>query len=378
MKLTIVTTTYNQEKYIGEAIDSMLMQKTKFPFQIVVSDDCSQDRTREILEKYKKKYPEKIKVIKNEKNLGAMENFIHTLAQIKDTEYVALCDGDDFWTDENKLQKQIDFLDNNKDFTICFHKARVFYQNNEKEESIIPQEEKEITTIEDLVSSNYIVANSVVYRWKFNTQNLQEIFPTNIVPGDYYMHLLHAQDGKIKMINEVMSAYRRHEKGIWWSNDNENKEKFTLEYGKKFLNFYNAAEQYIKLPKNCFYEQRKDIIYNIIVFYSKNDKINQWKKEIVSDKDKELFSICMKDIVNRNIWYLEYLVNREQEKKTWESERENYEKKIQYQKKEIENKQKELQIKNKEEEQYIQELERIKNSRWWKLRRIIKGEKENG
>ena len=127
MKLTIVTTTYNQEKYIGEAIDSMLMQKTKFPFQIVVSDDCSQDRTREILEKYKKKYPEKIKVIKNEKNLGAMENFIHTLAQIKDTEYVALCDGDDFWTDENKLQKQIDFLDNNKDFTICFHKARLEY-----------------------------------------------------------------------------------------------------------------------------------------------------------------------------------------------------------------------------------------------------------
>ena len=160
MKLTVVTTTYNQEKYIGQAIDGMLMQKTSFPFQIVISNDSSTDRTGDILKEYEEKYPDKIKIINNEKNLGAMGNFINTLSNIKDTEYVALCDGDDFWTDENKLQKQVDFLDNNKEFNICFHKAKLFYENNEKEESIIPEFEEEVTTIDDLVKSNYIVAKN--------------------------------------------------------------------------------------------------------------------------------------------------------------------------------------------------------------------------
>lgn len=315
MKLTIVTTTYNQEKYIGQAIEGMLMQKTNFEFHIVISNDNSTDGTQRILQQYKEKYPEKITIINNEKNLGAMGNFINTLSQIKDTEYVALCDGDDFWTDENKLQKQIDFLDSNKDFSICFHKARLFYENKEKNDEIIPQGAKNVSTIEDLVKENYIVANSVVYRWKFNEIDLKEIFPDNIVPGDYYIHLLHAEDGKIKMINEVMSAYRRHEEGMWWSNASEDKELFSLKYGKKFLNFYNSADKYMKLPENSFYEQRKDILYNLIVAYVKNDKAEKLNEIVESEKDKELFNICMKDIVNRNIWFLDYLISQENSKK---------------------------------------------------------------
>ena len=345
MKLTIVTTTYNQEKFIGQAIDGMLMQKTNFPFQIVISNDCSTDNTLKILNSYKEKYPEKIKIINNQENLGAMKNFINTLDQIKDTEYVAFCDGDDFWTDENKLQKQVDFLDQNKDFNICFHKARLFYENKEKEDSIIPEIAPDISTIDDLAKSNYIVANSVVYRWKFNNISLKEVFPIDIAPGDYYIHLFHAQDGKIKMINEVMSAYRRHSGGMWWSNDNENKEKFILEYGKKFLNFYNAADKYMKLPQNAFYEQRKDIIYNIIVTYIKNNKYEELKDAIVSDKDKKIFDICLKEIVDRNIWYLEYL-------------------------KELSN--------QKEDDDVIRLKERlnaIENSRWWKIRNLIKRKK---
>ena len=350
MKLTVVTTTYNQENNIGQAIDGMLMQKTSFPFQIVISNDSSTDRTGDILKEYEEKYPDKIKIINNEKNLGAMGNFINTLSNIKDTEYVALCDGDDFWTDENKLQKQVDFLDNNKEFNICFHKAKLFYENNEKEESIIPEFEEEVTTIDDLVKSNYIVANSVVYRWKFNDKNLKEIFPEDIAPGDYYIHLLHAQDGKIKMMNEVMSAYRRHEGGMWWSNDAKNKEQFTLEYGRKFLNFYNAADNHMKLPQNAFYEQRKDIIYNIIVTYTKNDKLQELNEVIKSKKDKEIFNSCMKDIVNRNVWFLDYLINKEDEEKRLQKERE-------------------------ENEEIRRRLEQIENSRWWKLRGIIKGKK---
>lgn len=314
MKLTVVVTTYNQEKYIGQAIDGILMQKTDFPFKLIISNDCSTDGTLEILQEYQKNNPEIIEIINNEKNLGAMDNFINTLSIVKDSEYVALCDGDDFWTDENKLQKQVNFLDENKDFNICWHKSKLFYQNNEKEEQIIPQNIPDVTSIDDLVNQNYIVANSVVYRWKFNDKNLKDVFPNDVAPGDYYIHLLHAQDGKIKMIDEVMSAYRRHNESMWWSND-EDKEKFILGYGRKFLNFYNSADKYMKLPKNAFYAQRKDIIYNIIVTYTRNDKFEKVKEEIISNKDKELFNECMKDIVNRNVWYLDYLILQEQQKK---------------------------------------------------------------
>ena len=352
MKLTIVTTTYNQENFIGQAIEGMIMQKTNFPFKILISNDCSTDNTENILEGYREKYPEKIEVINHKENLGAINNFVDTLSRVKDSEYVALCDGDDFWTDENKLQKQVDFLDNNKEFNICFHKSKMFYEKDRKQTKIIPQHIDETTTINDLVNENYIVANSVVYRWKFNDKNLKEIFPENIVPGDYYIHLLHAQDGKIKMIDEVMSAYRRHENGIWWSDDNKDKEEFTLKYGARFLNFYDEAEKNIKLPEKPFEAQRKDIIYNIIVTYVKNKKIEEIFGLIKSNSDKRLFEEIMKDIVNRNIWFLDVL--EAEDKKAKE----------------------EFKIKDKtlkeELEKYKKENEAIKNSRWWKLRNRLK------
>ena len=343
MKLTVVTTTYNQEKYIEEAIKGILMQKTNFDFKLVISDDCSTDNTRKIIENYKNRYPDKIELIENQQNLGAMGNFINTLSQIKNTEYVALCDGDDFWTDENKLQKQVEFLDKNRDFSICFHKSKLFYQNKDKMEEIIPKNVKEVTTIEDLVEENYIIANSVVYRWDFNDKDLELIFPDNIAPGDYYINLWHSQNGKIKMIDEVMSAYRRHEEGMWWEADNETQEKFILKYGKKMSNFYNAADMYMKLPKGAFYKQRKYIIYSMIIAYVQNDKTQELLKNELEDSEenKKLFAEAMKDIVNRNIWHLDFLEARE---------------------------------KGEDEAGLLRkELENIKNSRWWKLRNKIKG-----
>lgn len=362
MKVTIVTTTYNQEQYIGQAIEGMIMQKTKFPFKILISNDCSTDNTSNILEEYRKKYPDKIEIINHEKNLGAMKNFVDTLSRVKDSEYVALCDGDDFWTDENKLQKQIEFLDKNKEFNICFHRSRLFYQNGEKEDEIIPHDIKEETTIDDLVKQNYIVANSVVYRWKFNNRDLKLIFPENIVPGDYYIHLLHAQDGKIKMINEVMSAYRKHDSGIWWSEDNKDREEFTLKYGERFLNFYDEAEKNIKLPDKAFEAQRKDIIYNIIITYVKNNKVEEIFKIMKSKNDKRLYEECMKDIVNRNIWFLDVLANGDEKEKQIEIYKKQI-KKYKLEKDKIEN----------ELRKYKEENEQIKNSRWWKLRNKLKG-----
>lgn len=304
-KLTIVTTTYNHEKYIVKALESFLMQKTNFEFEVMISDDGSTDGTREILKDYSVKYPNIIKPIFNEENLGPMKNFVHTLSNVK-SEYVALCDGDDYWTDENKLQKQVDFLDNNSDFNICFHQTKIFFENNEFDEQIWPLEFKQVTELSDLLRENYIAANTVVYRWIFkDNNNLEEIFPENIVPGDYYLHLLHAKNGKIKYIPEIMSHYRRHCSGMWWLNAiPEGKEQFSIAYGYKFLNFYKQVEKEFNLDNKFFEPQKRDIISNAILSHIKNYKFEELAKFRYGNE--KIFDEYVDNIVNVYISYRYY------------------------------------------------------------------------
>ena len=215
-KLTVVTTTYNQEKYIEDCIRGVINQKTNFKFKFLISDDCSSDGTRNIIDKYQKKYPDIIKVIYRKKNLGPMDNFINTLNEVH-TEYVALCDGDDFWTDPNKLQMQVDFLDNNKDYYLCFHKVKIFYEDGSKRAVFHPINMKKKLCFKDLCSDNFIPANSVVYRWIYKEKDsLIKDFPKNIIPGDYYVHLMHAFKGKIYYMPKQMSCYRKNVQGMWW------------------------------------------------------------------------------------------------------------------------------------------------------------------
>ena len=106
--LSIASITYNHEQFIAQAIESWLMQKTSFEIEIIIGEDCSTDNTRAIIEKYRKLHPDLIKLIISESNVGMMPNFIRTLAACRG-KYIALCEGDDYWTDPYKLQKQVDF-----------------------------------------------------------------------------------------------------------------------------------------------------------------------------------------------------------------------------------------------------------------------------
>lgn len=294
-KLTVVTTTYNHEDFIKQALDGIVSQKTNFDFELLICDDNSTDDTAKIIKEYQKKYPEIVKPIFNKKNLGAMENFIFTLSKAK-SEYVALCDGDDFWSDCNKLQKQVDFLDNNKDFSIVFHQTKIFYEDNSKNSEIYPNFEKTVFDFHDLVKDSFIPANTVVYRWEFNKKNLEKEFPKNVVPGDYLIHLFHAKKGKIKFLPEIMSSYRRHDKGMWWTtSDISKKDEFNLKYGKKYLNFFLSVEKIFELSSNTYSLQKDYLTNNLLEIYLKKkmfDEIVEFKKEY-----KDLYEKC---IVNFN------------------------------------------------------------------------------
>src|SRR4030067_128381 len=117
MKVSVIVITYNHEEFICQSLDSILMQDVNFEYEIVIGEDCSTDKTRDILLDYQKNYPDKIRLILSEKNRGLIANFVQTYKSCSG-EYIATIDGDDYWTSSQKLQKQVDFLDNNLDYAM--------------------------------------------------------------------------------------------------------------------------------------------------------------------------------------------------------------------------------------------------------------------
>jgi len=219
--VSICVGTYQHSRYIKECLDSLLSQKTNFPFEIILGEDQSTDGTREICIEYANKYPEIIKLfLRDRKDVIYIEgkatgrfNFIQNLKACEG-KYIALCDGDDYWTDINKLQKQIDFLEANPDFSICFHSVLIDDDEKEKKKSNLNRSENdECYTIEDLAEKNLIHTPSVVYR-----NMLQGDFPSWFKEsslGDYSLHMLVARHGKIKYFSAPMAAYRKHGGGTF-------------------------------------------------------------------------------------------------------------------------------------------------------------------
>ncbi|MCF6185625.1 MAG: glycosyltransferase, partial [Bacteroidales bacterium] len=117
MTVSILMLTYNHEKFIAQAIESVLMQKVSFNYELIIGDDCSQDNTQKIIREYQKKHPDIIKPVLRTKNIGANNNFVDIFKKATG-KYIALLEGDDYWTDPNKLQKQVDFLEANPEYGI--------------------------------------------------------------------------------------------------------------------------------------------------------------------------------------------------------------------------------------------------------------------
>lgn len=235
-KVSILCLTYNHEKFIKKALDSFLEQKTNFNFEVLIHDDASTDKTIEILKQYQKKYPKIIKPIFEKENQyskgfrGFTSKILLPLAKGK---YIALCEGDDYFINKNKLQLQADFLDNHPDYSLCFYPVKVFFENNEEKEYIFPNQNLKKFNLNKLLENNFIQTSSVMYR----RQDYKKLPQTNILPGDWFLHLYHAKFGKIGFINKIMSVYRRHPNGLWW-NSTKNRNQFLIEHGVEQLMFY--------------------------------------------------------------------------------------------------------------------------------------------
>jgi len=207
--------TYNHAAYIKQAIESVLKQKHNYSFEIIIADDCSTDGTTEIVREYEDKFPGIVKLIAQPVNSGPSNNFIGLLKAAAG-KYIAYLEGDDYWSDELKLQKQIDFMEGNPDFSICFSNVlEIFSEDVNDSRNFLHggSGDKAITTINDLLRGNYIQTASVVFKNKLFTY-----FPewyASLMPGDWPLHILNAQFGKIYYHNECMCVHRNHNEGVW-------------------------------------------------------------------------------------------------------------------------------------------------------------------
>lgn len=221
--------TYNHEKYLADALEGFVMQKTNFPFVAIVHDDASMDGTAAILRQYAEKYPDIIHPIYETENQyskrdGSLGRIMNEAVAATGAKYIAMCEGDDYWTDPNKLQKQVDFLEGHEDYSICFHSVNVLNQTLEKiVDDFITRDVPGRSTIEDLSKGNYIHTPSVMYRYDSSITDIISQMG-NLGVGDYISHMLHACNGKIMKLPDVMAIYR-YGVGVWSSAKQRNESK---------------------------------------------------------------------------------------------------------------------------------------------------------
>lgn len=205
--------TYNHAKFIAQAIESVIAQQTTFEWELVIGEDASTDETQAIVRSYQQQHPGRIRLITSAENIGAQPNFIRTYAACQG-KYIAMLEGDDYWIDPLKLQKQVDFLDKNSDYVLCFHNVRV-QQEGSATHVLYNQPTQALTTSAvDLAQRNYIATVSCMYR-----RILAEMpaWFALASAGDYSLHMLHARYGKIGYLPEVMAVYREHAQSSWQS-----------------------------------------------------------------------------------------------------------------------------------------------------------------
>lgn len=214
MKTSVLIITYNQERYVAQALDSALMQRTREPFEIVVGEDCSTDRTREILLAYREKHPETVRLLLHDRNVGMNRNFAQTLYACRG-KYVAILEGDDYWISPGKLQRQADFLDTRPECAGVFHNVWVIYEGQQGRDHLFHAGGglKPFHSLADILSSNFIPTCSTMFR-----RGLFDELPDwfyDMPMGDWPLHVLNAQHGLYGYIDEVMASYRVHGEGAW-------------------------------------------------------------------------------------------------------------------------------------------------------------------
>lgn len=292
VSVSVLMITYNHEPFIAQAIDGVLMQKTTFQIELVIGEDCSTDRTREICIAYQAKYPNIIKLKLPERNLGMMPNFIQTLNYCTG-KYIALCEGDDYWTDPYKLQKQVNFLEKNSDVMLCFTNSFVLNDSNKQTKKWPIILENRVYDPQEIMFDLVVPTCSAVFRKPDFSILKKRLRNPNYIFGDIILWLTLADYGKIFCINEPMVVYRKNDGSAAFSLGIDKliklynqHETISLDFDGKYRLFENrllsrsyfilAIKLLVKCDLKSFYFLKKSIqkrpiqlFYNILYLFKR-------------------------------------------------------------------------------------------------------------
>lgn len=247
-KVSVIMLTYNHAPYLKEAIEGVLAQQTGFPFELIICNDNSPDNTDDIVKEFAEKYPDIVKYYKHEKNIGFVENQRFAFTQATG-EYLAYCEGDDYWTDSNKLQFQADFLDNNPDYVMTTARNLLFHQNEGRltedgKDHIFEDKDFIDYTQDSFFRHRPTQTFTYMIRKKFLDLKWVDVYP-DYRDLYYFYHLL--KFGKGRSFNKIVGVYRLHDGGVYSSLKIENKHRTSINIFKniKRINHDNRADRQI-------------------------------------------------------------------------------------------------------------------------------------
>lgn len=219
--VTVWCLTYNQKDFIKEALNGFVMQKTTFPFEVVVHDDASTDGTTDIIMEYAERYPEIIKPMVEKKNQWQKGGLKHIISIMNEHHrrgrYIAFCEGDDYWTDPNKLQLQVDFLENNSDYSMCFHSAQKKYETDVRAWIDCENIQDKDYDATDIFVNWTVPTASILCRKEAMDFYANLKHPELIQNYDIFIILSCAMVGKLRGMHEQMSVYRIQDGGLTYN-----------------------------------------------------------------------------------------------------------------------------------------------------------------
>lgn len=295
--VTIRCITFNHAPYIRQCLDGFLMQRTNFKYEILIHDDASTDGTKEIIEEYAKQYPNIIVPLYETENQYSKYGHLMVVRKLMDSmirgKYTALCEGDDYWTDKDKLQKQVDFLESHPQHSMCFHQTMRHYECSDQPDELYfaDLKDRDYTGLEMYETCRPAEA-SVVMRSDIHKSDVYKKFvKAELSFGDLPIFLTCAHCGLVHAMPDVMAVYRKHPTGLSTIFDANN---------KTILRF---ADDNLKLYK-IFGRQYKDICTKIYVM----DYVNYFLK--ARKKGHYHFCILLKVLCSHPILTLRSLTNR--------------------------------------------------------------------
>lgn len=280
--------TYNHEKFIEQAIESVLAQKTNFSYKLYIGEDFSTDNTRALCQKLKNTNPEKIELFLNKKNIGATANGVQMYQKCfeSNAKYIALLEGDDYWTDPNKLQKQVDFLEKNEEYVICGGIAKELHQDTGFLNQTTIINKNKIYSVQDYIYSNYAATCTLLFNSSY-LNPMPEWF-NNLSFGDWglVLTILYRSKKKIIVLSDEMGVYRIHSFGV----------HSRLATNKKYL--YKALLMHIDFIDFISKKLFRDNEFSVEV---KSKKIRVYKEVSILSKENNYLNYLF--YYMKHIWY---------------------------------------------------------------------------